>query len=136
MTIDMEQFCKGETRDHAPVRDILDRIGDKWSLMIIGMLESGPQRFTSLHRSIAGISHRMLTRTLRNLERDGLVTRTSYPEIPPRVEYGITPLGRTLLPPVLALARWAFEHHAQVASNRDRFDDARDNTAPVVTPTR
>ena len=126
MEIDMVHVCMGETRDHAPVRDVLDRVGDKWSLLLLGMLEKGPQRFTALHRAIPGISQRMLTLTVRNLERDGLLTRTAYAESPPRVEYDLTDLGRTLLPAVLAIARWAFENHGHIEQNRDRFDEERD----------
>ncbi|MET1018602.1 MAG: helix-turn-helix domain-containing protein [Microterricola sp.] len=105
------------------IRDLLARIGDKWTLLVIGMLDDGPQRFTVLQRNVKGISHRMLTQTLRQLERDGLVSRTSYPEIPPRVEYELTALGRTLEQPALALVTWAAEHHDEIQSSREEFDD-------------
>ncbi len=104
------------------VREVLNRVGDKWSVLLIGLLGDGPRRFSELKRTVGGISQRMLTLTLRGLERDGLVTRTLYPSIPPRVEYQLTSLGRTLLEPVNALAAWAQEHRADMESARDRFD--------------
>ena len=90
--------------------DILNRIGDKWSVMVVGHLTNKTMRFNELRHSIGGISQRMLTLTLRNLERDGLVTRTVYPEIPPRVEYQLTELGRTLTEPLDTLWNWAAQH--------------------------
>lgn len=117
--------CSAGHSDSALIRDVLTRIGDKWSLLVIGMLDAGPQRFTALHRNVSGISHRMLTHTLRQLERDGIVSRTSYPEIPPRVEYEVTALGRTLIEPVLGLARWADTHHDEIQRSRVAFDEAR-----------
>ncbi len=105
-------------------REILDRIGDKWSLHIVAMLASGPQRFNALKRGIDGISQRMLTLTLRGLERDGLVTRTMYPTIPPRVDYELTEMGRTLLDPVMALVNWAARHQVAIAEAHKRFDEA------------
>jgi DNA-binding HxlR family transcriptional regulator len=122
----MDELCSSEYGDPLVLRDLLARIGDKWSLFVIGMLESGPIRFTALRTLVPGISQRMLTLTLRNLERDGLISRTIYAEVPPRVEYALTPLGMTLREPVLALANWASEHGAQIARNRERFDDQRD----------
>lgn len=104
------------------VREVLNRVGDKWSVLLIGLLGEGPRRFSELKRTVEGISQRMLTLTLRGLERDGLVTRTVYPSIPPRVEYQLTPLGRTLLEPVNALAAWAQDHRSDMESARDRFD--------------
>jgi DNA-binding HxlR family transcriptional regulator len=103
-------------------REVLNRVGDKWSVLIVGLLGSGPQRFSELKRSIEGISQRMLTLTLRGLERDGLVTRTVTPTIPPRVDYALTPTGQTLLEPVLALATWADRHRGEIQAARDRFD--------------
>ncbi len=102
--------------------DILNRIGDKWSVMVVGTLASGPVRFNALGRQIDGISQRMLTRTLRNLERDGLVNRTIYAEIPPRVEYELTPLGHTLLPAIDGLWNWAQSHYSDVATARQNYD--------------
>lgn len=113
-------------------RQILDRIGDKWSLYIIAMLANGPQRFNALKRGIDGISQRMLTLTLRGLERDGLVTRTLYPTIPPRVDYALTDLGRTLLTPVMALVDWANENQRAIAEAHRRFDDAPEQDQVLV----
>ncbi|GAA4964476.1 DNA-binding HxlR family transcriptional regulator [Nonomuraea thailandensis] len=112
--------------DHDPdvLRSVLDRVGDKWSLILIGLLDMGPMRFTGLLRTAPGISRRMLTLTLRNLERDGLVKRVIYPEVPPRVEYEVTPFGRTLSEPVLALARWTADHQDTLRANRRAFDQA------------
>ncbi|GAA1839791.1 winged helix-turn-helix transcriptional regulator [Agromyces salentinus] len=118
--------CGSESSEARIIRDVLSRVGDKWSLLVIRMLHNGPLRFTQLQRSIDGISHRMLTQTLRNLERDGLVSRTSYPEIPPRVEYAATDLGRSLALPVLGLVEWASGNHASITDARDAFDAARD----------
>ena len=105
-----------------PVRDVLDRVGDKWSVLIIDLLGTGPTRFNELKRSIEGISQRMLTLTLRGLERDGLITRTVYPEIPPRVEYELTPLGETLLIPIQGLAEWAAENRTKIQDARTAFE--------------
>jgi DNA-binding HxlR family transcriptional regulator len=112
--------------EHDPdvFRSVLDRVGDKWSLLLIGILETGPKRFTELLRTTPGVSRRMLTITLRALERDGLVTRTIYPEIPPRVEYAVTDMGRSLTEPVLRLAMWAADHQDAITANRKAFDDA------------
>ncbi|MEV0831341.1 winged helix-turn-helix transcriptional regulator [Nonomuraea rubra] len=112
--------------EHDPdvLRSVLDRVGDKWSLILIGLLDKEPMRFTDLLRTAPGISRRMLTLTLRNLERDGLVKRVVYAEIPPRVEYEVTPFGRTLSEPVLALTRWAADHQDTIRANRHAFDQA------------
>jgi DNA-binding HxlR family transcriptional regulator len=110
--------------DCPAVRDVLDRVGDKWSVLVVGLLSGGPRRFSDLRRSIEGISQRMLTLTLRGLERDGLVSRTVYPTIPPRVEYELTHLGRTLLEPIQALAQWAGENRVRIQEARIRFDKA------------
>jgi DNA-binding HxlR family transcriptional regulator len=106
--------------------DILNRIGDKWSVMVVGYLTRKTMRFNELRHAIGGISQRMLTLTLRNLERDGLVTRTVYPEIPPRVEYQLTPLGRTLTDPLDALWNWAGAHGNEVRSARIAYDASHD----------
>jgi DNA-binding HxlR family transcriptional regulator len=102
-------------------RDLLRRVGDTWSLVVVSQLVDGPSRFTELQRALE-ISHRMLTQTLRGLQRDGLVSRTSYPEVPPRVEYALTDLGRTLLVPITALTAWAENHRDEVDEHRTRFD--------------
>ena len=106
-------------------REVLDRVGDKWSLLVIAMLEQRPTqraRFSELKRSIPGISQRMLTATVRRLERDGLLTRDVYAEVPPRVEYELTPLGRQFMQPVLALVTWLQMNQPAIRAARDRFD--------------
>ncbi|MFC6355705.1 winged helix-turn-helix transcriptional regulator [Luethyella okanaganae] len=112
-----------DVREDCGVRQILDRIADKWSLLVIALLEEKTMRFGELGREIDGISKRMLTVTLRNLERDGLVHRQMYPEIPPRVEYRLTTLGGTLLGTIQSLVNWTEEHQVQIALARERFDD-------------
>lgn len=104
-------------------REILDRIGDKWSLYIIATLANGVMRFNELKREIDGISQRMLTLTLRGLERDGLITRTMYPTIPPRVDYELTALGMTLLEPVMSLVNWANTNKLAISAAHRRFDE-------------
>ena len=104
------------------VASVLARVGDKWSVFVIMMLIDGPLRFNELKRMIGGISQRMLTLTLRGLERDGLVTRTVFPTIPPRVDYELTDLGRGLVEPVQALGKWAFEHLPEIQGARTNFD--------------
>ena len=104
------------------VGSVLSRVGDKWSVFVIMMLIDGPQRFNELKRKINGISQRMLTLTLRGLERDGLVTRTVFPTIPPRVDYELTDLGRGLWLPVEALGQWARDHQSEIEDARARFD--------------
>jgi DNA-binding HxlR family transcriptional regulator len=108
--------------DCRAVSDVLDRIGDKWSVLVVVMLGDGAKRFNELRRSIASISQRMLTLTLRGLERDGLVTRTMFPTIPPRVDYELTKLGRSLLLPVGALGDWARQNHEKIVEARRDFD--------------
>jgi DNA-binding HxlR family transcriptional regulator len=103
-------------------REVLSRVGDKWSVYVVGLLGAGPKRFSELKRTIEGISQRMLTLTLRGLERDGLVTRTVFPSVPPRVDYELTPLGHTLLAPVRALADWAQANGQEIHAARARFD--------------
>lgn len=103
-------------------RNILDRVGDKWSVYIVATLSEGPQRFNEMKRAIEGISQRMLTLTLRGLERDGLITRTAFPTIPPRVDYELTTLGRTLLVPITALKAWADESQEAIRLARIAFD--------------
>lgn len=106
-----------------PVRDVLDRIGDKWSTLILGTLASGPQRFSAVQRAIPDISKRMLTQTFRDLERDGLITRTVFPTKPPSVEYQLTTLGMTILEPLAVLVRWADRSHAAIREARRIFDE-------------
>jgi len=108
--------------DCRAVSDVLARVGDKWSVLVVTRLGEGPMRFNELRRSIGGISQRMLTLTLRGLERDGLITRTVFPSIPPRVDYELTPLGRDLLDPFSALVAWAIRNQPKIARARERFD--------------
>jgi DNA-binding HxlR family transcriptional regulator len=108
-----------------PARELLDRIADKWTALIVGILSAagGPIRFTELRREIGGISQKMLTQTLRDMERDGLVTRTAFAVIPPRVEYAVTPLGLTLHEPLSALSARSESHMAEVKAAQRRFDE-------------
>jgi DNA-binding HxlR family transcriptional regulator len=104
-------------------REILQRVGDKWSMSVIDLLGQGTMRFSELHRSIDGITARMLTVTLRGLERDGIVTRTIHPVIPPRVEYDLTPMGLTLLEPIGQLVSWADVHLPEISAAQAAYDD-------------
>ncbi|MFI5845914.1 winged helix-turn-helix transcriptional regulator [Catenuloplanes sp. NPDC051500] len=101
------------------IREILDRVGDKWSLLVIALLRDGPRRYTNLQQVVPGISQRMLTLTLRQLTEDGLVTRTAYPEVPPRVEYALTPLGESLLDTATALVNWASTNYGAIRAHRE-----------------
>ena len=116
--------------DCRAVSDVLARVGDKWSVLVVTKLGGGPLRFNELRRSIGGISQRMLTLTLRGLERDGLITRTVFPIIPPRVDYALTALGRDLLEPVSALGDWALRNQTKIARAREQFDDSAKKTSP------
>src|SRR5271163_138485 len=123
--------------DCRAVSSVLARVGDKWSVLIVMLLGAGPRRFNELKRAVGGISQRMLTLTLRGLERDGLVTRTVFPTIPPRVDYELTPLGRDLLVPVSALGEWAIRNQAKIARARERFDGlAKKAPSPTRANTR
>ena len=104
------------------IRAILDRICNKWTMLIVATLDQGTLRFTELHQQVPGISQRMLTLTLRNLERDGLVARTVHAEVPPRVEYALTASGKSLIPPALALAGWAIEHVPHIEASRAAYE--------------
>jgi DNA-binding HxlR family transcriptional regulator len=110
------------SEDCRKVSKVLARVGDKWSMLIIVLLRDGARRFNGMRRTADGISQQMLTRTLRGLERDGMVTRTMIPASPPQVEYALTDLGRSLSQPVLALGTWVQEHLAQIDAARNRFD--------------
>jgi len=103
-----------------PSRLVLDRIADKWTALVIHLLSKKTMRYAELHREIGGISQKMLTQTLRSLERDGLVTRKVYPVVPPRVEYSLSRLGRTLIEPLRGLCRWSEKHLAELQANRAR----------------
>lgn len=107
-----------------PIREVLDRLGDAWSVLVILRLGDGPLRFNALKRQVGAISQRMLTVTLRSLERDGLVSRTVHPTVPPQVEYELTELGHSLAGPIGGLADWAVANQERVAGNRRRFDAA------------
>ena len=111
-----------------PTRVVLDRIGDKWTVLVVWTLGGGRKRFNELRKALGSISQRMLTLTLRGLERDGLVTRTVFPTIPPRVDYELTDLGRGLAEPVKALGQWAFEHLPQIEGARTSFDVRNEKT--------
>ncbi|MFC3079017.1 winged helix-turn-helix transcriptional regulator [Phenylobacterium terrae] len=115
--------------DCRPVSEVLSRVGDKWSVLVVMQLSEGPRRFSELRDGIGGISQKMLTATLRGLERDGLVTRTVFPTIPPRVDYELTDLGRDLTIPVLALGEWAQRNQPRIEAARAAFD-ARNGRAP------
>lgn len=113
-----------EGHDCRMVSSVLARVGDKWSVLVVMYLGGGPKRFNELKRMIGGVSQRMLTLTLRGLERDGLVTRTVFPTIPPRVDYELTDLGRSLREPVSALGGWAQAHQDEIEASRAAFDKA------------
>jgi len=103
-------------------RELLSRVGDKWSILIVAHLAPGPMRFNTLKRTIGQVSQRMLTLTLKSLEKDGLVLRTMYPTIPPRVDYELTPLGHTLMHPVMALIDWSHAHQDEVEASRRAYE--------------
>ena len=109
------------------ISTLLSRIGDKWTVLVVATLGDGPRRFNELRREIPSVSQRMLTLTLRNLERDGIVSRTVTPSIPPRVDYELTALGHSLLKPVTALSDWALENVEAIHSAQSRFDAAVDS---------
>lgn len=110
---------------NCPSRRLLDRIGDRWTVLVVGILsETAPLRFGELARRVDGISQKMLTQTLRNLERDGLVKRTLYAEVPPRVEYELTAAGHSLRVPLQALEDWAIEHMSDVRNAQAEYDQA------------
>ena len=110
------------TEDCRAISDVLARVGDKWSILVVGRLGKQTMRFNELRRDIGGISQRMLTLTLRGLERDGLVTRTVFPTVPPRVDYALTALGCSLLKPVTGLSDWALANKTKLAESRRKFD--------------
>jgi DNA-binding HxlR family transcriptional regulator len=104
------------------VRELLGRVGEKWSMLVVMLLRAGPRRFNDIKRNTGGISQQMLTRTLRGLERDGIVDRTIFPTSPPQVEYRLTPLGHSMAEPALAFGEWVLEHLADFEAARRRFD--------------
>jgi DNA-binding HxlR family transcriptional regulator len=119
--MDYEHACMIRGDGGKTIRAVLERICNKWTLLIVATLDQRTMRFTDLLAEVHGISQRMLTLTLRNLERDGLVARTVHAEVPPRVEYALTPTGRSLLPPALALAGWAMEHVPSIEASRAAY---------------
>jgi DNA-binding HxlR family transcriptional regulator len=123
-TTDMPAPCSAWPPDSVEIiRDILDRTGDKWSILVIVSLQNGAVRYSDLQKVIPGISQRMLTLTLKELQRDGLVARTAYAEVPPRVEYTLTSLGAGLIDTMMSLVNWAADHHTEIRDNRQFFDD-------------
>jgi DNA-binding HxlR family transcriptional regulator len=119
--IELTQTCE--------IRELLDRLGDKWSLLVVELLGDGTKRFTELRQAIEGVSQRMLTLTLRRLERDGLVHRTVHPMVPPRVDYHLTALGASLLHAVGPLVAWTRSHRDEIALARDDYDSRELDTA-------
>ncbi|MEV7596005.1 helix-turn-helix domain-containing protein [Kitasatospora sp. NPDC089797] len=112
-----------------PSRDLLDRIGSKWAVLVLGELgRNGTSRFGELRKALAGVSEKMLTQTLRTLERDGLISRTLYPEVPPHVEYELTALGQTLREPLKALTEWSVLHIGEVLTAREAYDERTGHT--------
>jgi DNA-binding HxlR family transcriptional regulator len=122
-------------RKECPCRGLLDMVGSKWTVLVIGDLEDGPRRFGELKRRLEGISQKMLTQTLRTLERDGLVTRTVYPSVPLRVEYELSEMGRSVTEPLAALRSWAQRNYESVAEARETFDNTEPvGSEPATTP--
>ena len=128
----MKQGNIRDTGDCRAISGVLARIGDKWSVLIVSRLGMRPMRFNELKREIGGISQRMLTLTLRGLERDGLITRTIFATIPPRVDYELTPLGRSLLEPVMGLSAWALKNIGRIEAARVKFDGSSAKTAAAA----
>lgn len=120
--VDIRKCADADIEDHCRVREILDRVADKWSLLVIAVLADRGRRFTELRSEIDGISQRMLTLTLRRLERDGLVRRTVHPVVPPRVDYDLTPLGTTLIDPIEALVQWVADHTPEIVTARADYE--------------
>lgn len=114
-----------------PIRDVLDRIGDQWSLLVLEALATQTLRFSDLGKAIGDISRQMLSRTLKKLEADGFVLRTSYAEVPPRVDYSLTDLGRSFLVPMQSLVHWADRHHQQICASRRAFPPQQNFTGRV-----
>ncbi|EJN05825.1 helix-turn-helix domain-containing protein [Phyllobacterium sp. YR531] len=120
--MDMTRTDRIVLKDRRNIGQVLSRVGDKWTMMVIYILQNGPRRFNDMKRSIDGISQQMLTRTLRALERDGMVSRTILPLSPPQVEYALTPLGKSLSAPVLTLCKWACDNIDGINSAQNLFD--------------
>jgi DNA-binding HxlR family transcriptional regulator len=122
MAVTAKTVQKHDPTTCSQVREVLSLVGDKWSVLIVKVLSDGTLRFSEVRKAMPGISQRMLTRTLRALERDGLLTRTVEPTVPPSVYYELTPLGKTLMEPLIALARWTTASYPQIAEAQKRFD--------------
>ncbi|MGV1089618.1 MAG: winged helix-turn-helix transcriptional regulator [Mycobacterium sp.] len=118
------RVAAGDSAECHIVREVLSQLGDKWTLLVILCLSAGPLRFNALQRAVVGISHRMLTVTLRKLERDGLLLRTVHAEVPPHTEYALTALGVSFTEPVMAIANWAVAARPQIELNREHFERA------------
>ncbi|MGW6501679.1 winged helix-turn-helix transcriptional regulator [Nonomuraea angiospora] len=130
-----DQVVQWDTRADCDVRKILDRVADKWSLLVIALLDRRTMRFSELRRAIDGVSQRMLTVTLRQLERDGLVTRTVYPVVPPRVEYELTALGFSLHEVIKSLVVWTEEHQREISDARTAYDErTTEEERPLQAP--
>jgi DNA-binding HxlR family transcriptional regulator len=127
---DVPEPADGVLAAACPVREVLDRVAGKWSVSILIAAIRGPVRFTELERIVEGISRRMLTLTLRNLERDGLLVRTVYPTVPPKVEYSATDMARELYDALVALTAWAERHRTAIAAARDAYDRERELATP------
>lgn len=124
-TAPKREEIQGGEQDRAAcgtIAQVLDRIGNKWTVMVVVALAGGPQRFNAIMRSVEGVSHRMLTLTLRGLQRDGMVKRRAYATIPPKVEYELTPLGRSLIEPLRSLADWALRNRTKIETAQSAFD--------------
>ena len=134
VTIELPELPSFESEDCRAVSSVLARVGDKWSVLIIVLLGNGPKRFNEIKRTVGGISQRMLTLTLRALERDGLVKRTQFPTIPPRVDYELTELGQSLWEAVKPLGEWAQGHVQHITRARAAFDE-KINSEPIVPTT-
>lgn len=133
--VDTNTFVRAMEASHSSeacksVVETLARIGDKWTVMVVGALAQGPIRYNEIHRKVEGISQRMLTLTLKGLEQDGLVTRTMYPTIPPRVDYELTEFGRKLIVPLLALSEWARENQPAMLAAREEFRRRQQHSSP------
>jgi DNA-binding HxlR family transcriptional regulator len=127
LRLTVDQFTD---RNDCPFRNVLDQVGDKWSFLILAALEDGAKRFNEIKRLIGDISHRVLTRKLRDLERDGYVSRTIHPVRPPKVEYELTPLGRSLLQPVKQFLEWTLDAFPEIRRAREAFDRTQTTSAP------
>ena len=127
----MKHGTKNVTGNCMAVHEVLSQIGDKWTVLVVRALNDGPRRFSELKRDVDGISQRMLTLTLKTLERDGFVTRTVYPTIPPRVDYELTTLGHSLSEPLGVIAQWAITNRQRIVDARVTFDMRAPNEGPV-----